>query len=110
MPDIGHGFQRAIGTLIGGLIISLIIRGVLETLELGTLAILISVLIYGLSLFSIVVLSGKMKYWGFMYTFGWLFGLAIILYALSSMISPIEIFLYILITIIALAIKFSNKI
>ena len=110
MPDMGHGFQRAIWTLIGGLMISLIIRGVLESLDLGPQAVLISVLVYALSIFSLVVLSGKMKYWGFMYTIGWLFGLAIMLYALSSMISPIEIFLYIVITIIALAIKLSNKI
>ena len=78
MPDMGHGFQRAIWTLIGGLMISLIIRGVLESLDLGPQAVLISVLVYALSI--------------------------------SSMISPIEIFLYIVITIIALAIKLSNKI
>jgi len=110
MPDIGHGFQRAIVTILGGIIISIVIRSILESYELGNLAIIVSVLIYEISIFSIMVLSGKMKYWGFMYTIGWFFGLTIMFYSSSSIISPIEIVLYIIITTIVLVAKLSNKI
>ena len=110
MPDAGHGFQRAIITLIVGVVVSLVVRAMLESFELENLAIIVSVLIYGISIFLIIALSEKMKYWGFMYTIGWFFGLIIMLYALSSIISPVEIVLYAAITIIALAVKISNKI
>jgi len=109
MANIEHGFQRAIETMVGGIIASLVIRALLDSLNIGNFAILISILIYTISIFSIIALSGKMKYWGFMYTIGWFFGLIIMMYALSSMISPAEIVLYIIITIIALIIKMSNK-
>ena len=110
MPGPEHGFIRAIETLITGIIISVVIRAFIDALDLGILGIIISILIFGVSIFSIITLSGKMKYWAFGYTVGWFIGLGIMIYALSSLLNPFEVAAYIVITIFTLVLKISNKI
>ena len=107
MPNIVHGFIRAIITTISGLIIALFTKVIIvEAIDNEGLALLVSIAIFAVSLY---ILSGKMNYWGIMYTIGWFIGLAIMFYTLSSMISPIEIICYISVTVVILGIKIFHK-
>lgn len=107
MPNIYHGFIRAIITTISGLIIALFTRAIIvEAIDNEGLALVVSITIFA---FSLYILSGKMNYWGIMYTTGWFIGIAIMFYMLSSMISPIEIISYLGVTVIILGIKISHK-
>lgn len=107
MPNIVHGFIRAIITTISGLIIALFTKVmIVEAIDNEGFALLVSIAIFAVSLY---ILSGKMNYWGIMYTIGWFIGLAIMFYTLSSMISPLEIITYIGVTVIILGIKISHK-
>ena len=107
MPNIVHGFIRAIITTISGLIIALFTKVIIvEAIDNEGLALLVSIAIFAVSLY---ILSGKMNYWGVMYTIGWFIGLAIMFYTLSSMISPLEIITYIGVTVVILGIKIFHK-
>lgn len=107
MPNIVHGFIRVIITTISGLIVALCTKVIIvEAIDNEGLALLVSIAIFAVSLY---ILSGKMNYWGIMYTIGWFIGLAIIFYTLSSMISPIEIISYIGVTVVILGIKVFHK-
>jgi len=107
MPNIVHGFIRAIITTISGLIVALLTKVIIvEAIDNEGLALLVSIAIFAVSLY---ILSGKMNYWGIMYTIGWFIGLAIMFYTLSSMISPIEIISYIGVTVVILGIKVFHK-
>lgn len=107
MPNIVHGFIRAIMTTISGLIIALFTKVIIvEAIDNEGLALLVSIVIFAVSLY---ILSGKMNYWGIMYTIGWFIGLSIMFYTLSSMISPIEIISYIGMTVVILGIKVFHK-
>lgn len=107
MPNIVHGFIRAIITTISGLIVALLTKLIIiETIDNEGLALLVSIAIFAVSLY---ILSGKMNYWGIIYTTGWLIGLAIMFYTLSSVISPLEIASYIIATALILGIKIFHK-
>lgn len=109
MPGFEHGFKRGFLTFIVAFLVTLIVRAFLEAMDLGYLASVISILIFLISLVSIIEISGNMYYWGILYSVGFLVGLIFLLYAFSSMLNPIELFAYILITIIAISIKISHK-
>ena len=106
MPNLIDGFIRAfIGTIIG-LVISLVTKEIVsDLLKNETLGILTSVIIFAISFY--VILS-KMEYWGIMYTIGWIIGLAIIYYAMSSMVEWYEIILYLVTSAIILYGKISK--
>ena len=107
MPNIVHGFYRAILTIISGLIFALVTEVIIvEAIDNEVLALLVPFAIFAISLY---ILSGKMNYWGIIYTIGWLIGLGIMFYTLSSMISPIEIISYIVVTAVILVIKIFHK-
>ena len=107
MPNIYHGFIRAIITTISGLIIALFTKVIIvEAIDNEGIALLVAIAIFAFSLF---ILSGKMNYWGILYTIGWFIGLAIMFYFLSSMISSMESVSYIIVTIVILGIKIFHK-
>ena len=107
MPTFEDGFIRAIGYTISGFIISLILKTIIsDILENELLAILFSILIFGLSLY---VISSNMEYWGILYTVGWFLGLLLMFYSMSSLIAWYEIVIYLFLTIFILIGKISNK-
>jgi hypothetical protein len=101
MPSLEHGFQRAIMETITGFIVIAIVESVLITYKLGWLIILVNIL----SIILIITLIDKITFWSLSYLCGWLFGLVI----LSSLLSPWEVILYIIIGIFFIAIKIKNK-
>lgn len=66
MPSAEHGFERAVGEIISGFVVSIIARAVL-----GSFAFLFNLL----SIVAVIALIDVMPYWSISYTFGWLIGL-----------------------------------
>jgi len=107
MPNIIDGLIRAIFSTIFGLIISIVTREIVSELSGNEiLGILVSLGIFTISIYIIV---GNMNYWGILYTLGWLIGLGIMYYSMSTLIEWYEIILYLGISITILFAKLKNK-
>ena len=102
------GLMRALKDAFIGMVIIILTKGIiLSSTDNETYAIIGSIIIFAFSLF---ILYEKMNYWGIGYTGGWIIGIVIIFYSMSSIISPIEIIINIGIGIFYLIVKSSNKI
>jgi hypothetical protein len=102
MPTLEDGFRRAIAEGTTGLIISLIINSVLKSMGYEWLAIVFNLL----SIISIILFFNNIKYWSIAYLFGWLCSLILIgQYIYDWWEWP----LYIIVGLIFLGIKLSNK-
>ena len=107
MPNIYHGFIRAIISTIGGMVISIVTNEIVTNLtENEALGILASLIVFG---FSLYVITSKMKYWGILYTAGWILGLGLMYYSMASIIEWYEIFLYLFVSAIILYGKLRKK-
>lgn len=100
MKKIIDGFIRAITTIVLGTTLSYIFKEFITNLmENEIIGFLVSLGIFAISLYAI---TSKMKYWGILYTIGWIIGLALMYYYMSSIIEWYEIILYPLISILIL--------
>jgi len=108
MKKIIDGFIRAIFSTITGLIISIIskesVSSILQNEILGSLT---ALAVFTLSIY---VAARKMKFWGILYTMGWIIGLGIMYYSMASVIELYEIILYPLMSGLILYAKIKNKI
>ena len=102
LPNIGHGFWRAFETIITGILIVALVRGLLGAYNLEFLVILFDII----SIIALVLLYERMKYWGVGYSIGWIIGLLLFI----SILSPLEAVLYVIVFIIAFGVKIRNKI
>jgi hypothetical protein len=102
MLGFPHGLNRALQVVVGGLILALTIRAVLDALGYKELIVLFNLL----SITLIILLFQKMHYWSISYLIGWIAGLM----AFCLILEPWEIILYIVVTIIILFIKIRRKI
>lgn len=92
MKKIIDGFIRAIISTIFGIVISLVTKEIVSNLmENEVLGIIASLCIFAISLYAI---TSKMKYWGILYTLGWIVGLGLMYYSMTSIVEWYEIFLY----------------
>lgn len=93
MPNLAHGFIRAIISTIVGIILSIIskeiVSNLMENEVIGTIA---SLVIFAISLY---IITSKMKYWGILYSIGWILGLGLMYYSMASIIEWYEIISYI---------------
>ena len=107
MPNIFHGFIRAILSTIGGLIISIASKEIVSNLlENELIGILVSLGVFTISLY---VITSNMKYWGILYLIGWILGLGLMYYSMSSIIEWYEIIAYIGVSSIILYGKLKRK-
>lgn len=105
MPTYEHGLQRASTEIIFGAIIALIIRLLLQSLELAYLIILFDLA----SIVAIIELMDKMTYWSISYLFGWLMGLIISFSVVYNFLYWWEIALYLLVTVVTAIQKVVRK-
>ncbi len=101
MSGFESGFQRVITEVVGGIITIVLIEAVLNFYKVGWLMILVNII----SIILIIFLMDKITYWSITYLLGWFFGLAV----LSSLLSPWEIILYIIIGVPLLYLKIRNR-
>ena len=101
MPGMEYGFQRAISEIIGGFTISLVVRAFAYDFGLPWLFVLFNLL----SIFMTVGLLDKMPFWSFSYLIGWVFGF---IYIGPAFLNPLELVLYLGITLLVLYWKFKD--
>ena len=102
MPGFPYGLNRALQVVVGGFILALIIRVMLEALGYKELIVLFNLL----SIVIIILLFQKMNYWSLSYLIGWVIGLM----AFCLILEPWEIILYVVVTIVILFIKIKRRI
>jgi len=102
MPGFVHGLKRCFEIIIMGFMLAILIRALLKETGNHYLIILFDLF----SIFAILILSTKIKYWSLSYLMGWLFGFMIF----SIMLSPWEIVLYLIVAIPLLVLKIKRKI
>jgi len=97
------GFIRAIRDTIIGIVVSVVTKTIiLQFTDNDILAIIGSVIVFALAL---IILYEKMEYWGILYLIGWILGVLV----MSSIISPFEIAINIVIAFLYLYAKISKK-
>ena len=69
MPSAEHGFERAVGEIVSGVVIAIVANALF-----GSFAFLLNIA----SIIAIIMLCDVMPYWSISYLFGWLFGLVLI--------------------------------
>lgn len=97
MPYAKHGFERAMGEITFGFVLSIIARAVL-----GSFTFLFNLL----SIVSVIALIDVIPYWSVSYTFGWLIGL---LWIGPYFIPWWELAIYLTVGAVFLWIKIQNK-
>jgi hypothetical protein len=102
MPRFEQGYKKSVETILSGIIIAAVIRSFLAVYNIEYLIILFDII----SIISILFLFEKMKYWGIGYTIGWIIGILLFV----SILSIWEVILYLIIFVVTLVIKFTNKI
>lgn len=95
MPGTEYGLRRAISEIIGGFTISIVVRTFAYGFGLPWLFVLFNLF----SIFMTVGLLDKMPFWSTSYFLGWLFGL---IYIGPAFLSPLELVLYLGITLLVL--------
>ncbi len=68
MPDFGDGLIAAVGSAIGGFIISICLEAVFSGLEFGGI---LYALVTVLSVIAIIETLDNMNYWGILYLIGY---------------------------------------
>jgi hypothetical protein len=102
------GFIKAIMSTIFGIVISIAAKEIVSNLMVNEiLGIIGSLGVFAISLYAI---TSKMKYWGILYTIGWITGLGLMYYSMASIIEWYEIILYLGISGIILYGKLKKKI
>ena len=102
MPSFQYGVKRGINAIMLSIILLVSIRVILGAYNLEYLVILFDVV----SILLIILLIDKMKYWSIGYSFGWIIGVLMF----YTILTPLEILLYCVVFIVAISLKFTNKI
>lgn len=100
MNKFQMGYKNAIGEIIGGIMTPLIMDAFAST---GLLPQYFFILVFLINVIGTFILIFSMESWGFLYTFGWLFGSFIFLK--SGLLEPLEFILYIFLPIIFLGLR-----
>ena len=96
MPNIEHGFTRAITEILGGLVVASMLNSFVSSGLLDSSMLVLYELLNILAIFAFIHVS---LYWGTGYLIGWWFGLGIMCQA--GLVSAFEFTLYsILVTIV----------
>lgn len=101
MPRADYGFRRAVGEVISGFTIGIVVKVFASIFEMPWMTVLFNLL----SIALIISLIDVMPFWSLSYLFGWLFGL---IYIGPMFLSPLELILYLGITVFILYLKVSR--
>jgi hypothetical protein len=99
--SLGHGMERAMEEIIGGIVTSVIVDAFVGT---GLLPPVYAVLFSVLNIVGTIAFILAVPYWGTVYLFGWLFGLWIMLQ--TGMVGTLDAAVYFGVPLVVLVIRF----
>ena len=104
MPDLEHGYKRAISEIISGIVTTIIINTIIN-ISIQEELLDASWLLYFklLNMFTLIALIIAMPYWGTTYLVGWLLGLIIM--AQAGLVNIFDFIIYFGIPLIILIIR-----
>lgn len=104
IPSFGHGFERAIGEVVTGLITVAIIQSFLASSNNLTLIIIVNILCIA----GVVSLINVIPFWSIAYLLGWIVGI-LLLGTKTTLLPWWEVVLYFGVGIFFLFVKFRNQ-